>query len=370
VVAVDSMGPRTAFLFTGSRRERLKEEEFPSEFFYGSLELQRAGYPIEFLQEADFGLDRPLARLPQLAGWAALAVAQVNPLRLARLAHPKALARLNRFEVILVSANNLALELAALKALRLLRPRVVAILMGAIPLEAGPAAVWRIRQYLKQLQLVVLSRSEQLDQQRRVGASIRIGYLPFGVDHEFWKPAAREEPGDYALCVGNTHRDFELLARAWQPEFTPLKIVTICKVPPSRGRIEVIRGHWQSRILSDVGIRDLTQRARFVVVPLVQTVHPAGQSATLQAMACGKPVILTRSRGIWDDSVLVHGKTCLLINPGRVPELRAAAASLSADGGLCRAIGARAREVVTAAYTSQHMAEALAGILKNSISRN
>src|SRR4051812_23519230 len=43
---------RAAFLFTGARRDRLEQGEFPSEFFYGALELQRSGYPIEFLEEA------------------------------------------------------------------------------------------------------------------------------------------------------------------------------------------------------------------------------------------------------------------------------------------------------------------------------
>jgi glycosyltransferase involved in cell wall biosynthesis len=360
---------RAAFLFTGARRDRLEQGEFPSEFFYGALELQRSGYPIEFLEEADFGLHIRTPKVVRALRMAGYGVLHVDPLRLARLATPASLRRLNAFDVIVVSANNLALELAALKGLGLLRARVVAILMGALPLGSGPLSVWRLRQYLKNLHFVVLSRAEQRDQQARVGKDIAVGYLPFGIDQHFWRPSATPEEGEYALCIGNTHRDFNLLANSWLPEFPPLKVVTIRKVPPSQGRIEVIAGDWRSSILSDVGIRELTQRARFVVVPLEQTVHPAGQSATLQAMSCGKPTILTRSCGIWDESVLVHRESCMLVAPGSVDEMRAAVRELSQDAVLRRSMGARAREIVTGGYNCERMADALGAILRESRTR-
>lgn len=357
---------RTAFLFTGARRARLQQDEYPSEFFYGALELQRAGYPLEFLEEADFGLQvrspKPVRALRQ-AGYTLL---HVDPVRLARLGAPASLRRLNQFEVVLVSANNLALELAALKGLGLLRPRIVAILMGVLPIGAGSLSLWRLRQYLKHLHFVVLSRGEQRDQQARVGAGIKVDYLPFGIDQHFWRPAASGVEENYALCVGNTHRDFDLLSRSWEPDFPPLKIVTIREVPASRGPIEVIAGDWRSAILSDAGVRELTQRARFVVVPLVQTVHPAGQSATLQAMACGKPTILTRSQAIWDDAVLVHRESCMLVSPGSVEEMRQAVRALCADAELRRRMGIRAREVVTSGYNCERMADALGTILRES----
>jgi glycosyltransferase involved in cell wall biosynthesis len=121
--------------------------------------------------------------------------------------------------------------------------------------------------------------------------------------------------------------------------------------------------------LSDVGIRDLTRRSSFVVVPLQQTVHPAGQSATLQAMSCGKPTILTRSCGIWDDSVLVHRQSCMLVAPGSVDEMRAAVRELSEHAELRRSLGARAREIVTGGYNCERMAEALGSLLRESRTR-
>ena len=43
--------------------------------------------------------------------------------------------------------------------------------------------------------------------------------------------------------------------------------------------------------------------------------QPSGYSVTLQAMACGKPVILTKTRGLWAPEIFVNFKNCILVNP-------------------------------------------------------
>ena len=39
--------------------------------------------------------------------------------------------------------------------------------------------------------------------------------------------------------------------------------------------------------------------------------QPSGYSVTLQAMACGKPVILTKTRGLWAPEIFVNFKNCI-----------------------------------------------------------
>ena len=45
-------------------------------------------------------------------------------------------------------------------------------------------------------------------------------------------------------------------------------------------------------------IRELYQDA-FAIIPLKDVFQPSGYSVTLQAMACGKPVVLTKTKGLW-----------------------------------------------------------------------
>ena len=45
--------------------------------------------------------------------------------------------------------------------------------------------------------------------------------------------------------------------------------------------------------------------------------QPSGQSVTLQASACARPVVLSRTRGLWDPDRLRDGENVLLVPPGR-----------------------------------------------------
>ena len=66
---------------------------------------------------------------------------------------------------------------------------------------------------------------------------------------------------------------------------------------------QVISGSKAPRV-TDEELRKLYNRSKIVLVPLRQTYQPSGQSAVLQAMACGKVVILTETNGIWDRKLL------------------------------------------------------------------
>ena len=56
--------------------------------------------------------------------------------------------------------------------------------------------------------------------------------------------------------------------------------------------------------------------AAVVVVPVKDVPQPSGQSVTLQASACARPVVLTRTRGLWDPDGLRDGDNVLLVPPG------------------------------------------------------
>ena len=55
--------------------------------------------------------------------------------------------------------------------------------------------------------------------------------------------------------------------------------------------------------------------ANIVVVPIKNVLQPSGYSVTLQALACGKVVILPDFRGLWDRDCFKHLKNCVLYKP-------------------------------------------------------
>ncbi len=354
-------GRRIAFLFKGGRRARLNgPSTVPHEFFYGFLELREAGYPVEIVEEDDLADGISNAFFEEQATRLSVRLLGLNANSLSMFARAASLEVLNQFDLIFTTTCNQVLAMGVQRRMGRLRPRILAITMGILPHDA-PAPHRLLHRYLlKGVAFASLSRQETGYLRHRLGPGFEVNYLPFGVDHRFWVPPREPADGGYVLSVGNDlRRDYATLAAAWKPEYPPLKVLTQLEVPASAGRIEVIGADWKQQMLSDAEVRELYQKALFVVVPVRQTIQPSGQSVCLQAMACGKAVVLSEMLGIWDRDVMVNGDACVLVPPGSVEALSGAIDSLLADPARAAAIGARGRTAVERHFTIETMTEAL-----------
>jgi glycosyltransferase involved in cell wall biosynthesis len=127
----------------------------------------------------------------------------------------------------------------------------------------------------------------------------------------------------------------------------PIKIITRRELPAELPpNVELQYGSWHTQALDDSGLRDLYRRAACVVIPLKDSIQPSGQSVALQAMACGTPVVLTKTKGLWEDSGLEDGENVLFIAPGNPQEIVRAVASLQADPELNARMKDKARDYV------------------------
>jgi glycosyltransferase involved in cell wall biosynthesis len=94
-------------------------------------------------------------------------------------------------------------------------------------------------------------------------------------------------------------------------------------------------------------LRDLYARSRFVVVPLLHSDTDNGVTVILEAMAMGKPVICSRTRGQVD--VIQEGVTGLYVPIGDAVALRTAILSLWNEPLRAQQMGRSAR-----AYVEKH----------------
>ena len=124
------------------------------------------------------------------------------------------------------------------------------------------------------------------------------------------------------------------------------------------------KGDWIGQALSDAALRELYQASRFVVIPLKESSQPQGQSVALQAMACGKAVILSRTRGLWSKDLMKHLENCYFVPAGSVSALQEAIDHLSRDTALCARLGHAARASVERHFSSDLMAKQIAAILE------
>ncbi len=98
---------------------------------------------------------------------------------------------------------------------------------------------------------------------------------------------------------------------------------------------------WHRRLLSDAEVREAFRSAAVVVVPVKDVPQPSGQSVTLQASACGRPVVLTRTRGLWDPEALRDGENVLLVPPADPDALAQAVNRVLADPSTAESLGGR-----------------------------
>lgn len=355
---------RIAFVFTKGRRLRLEStSEVPSELFYSYAELARWGWNVELLEEVDLATAHRTA--------AGRAVSRVLPTvldmslpRLAAVALGPAIQRLNRYDVIVATNQQIGTELSVFASLGLLETPLVMIVMGLLPLEpAGGARAFGLRHILRRTTVMAISRAERSNIQRRLGAAVEVRYLPFGVDHRFWRPR-NPGSGGYVLSVGNDqHRDFALLTRVWRPEWPRLRIITRLSIPPGAPNIEVVKGDYVNHVMTDVEMRGHVQGAIFSVIPLRETWQPSGQSAALQSMACGVPLVLSDTPGLWDRGVMRDGVTCLLPRAGSAESLTTAIERMLASQAFRAQLGTAARAAVEQHFTADLMATELGTVL-------
>jgi glycosyltransferase involved in cell wall biosynthesis len=96
-------------------------------------------------------------------------------------------------------------------------------------------------------------------------------------------------------------------------------------------------------------LRELYARSRFIVVPLMRSDTDNGITVILEAMAMGKPVICSRTRGQVD--VIQEGVTGLYVPVGDAAALRTAILSLWNEPGRAEQMGKNARAYVEKCHT-------------------
>ena len=150
--------------------------------------------------------------------------------------------------------------------------------------------------------------------------------------------------------------------------------VTMTLTAPGCGMGPAIAEDAKSKVLLVPGVTDADVRRAFrsaaaVVVPVEDVPQPSGQSVTLQASACARPVVLTRTRGLWDPDGLRDGGNVLLVPPADPAALATAVGRILSEEGLGEALGAAARESVTGAASVERYAERLLAICGEALAR-
>ena len=163
------------------------------------------------------------------------------------------------------------------------------------------------------------------------------------------------------LSVGSdVHRDFGTLLEASKGVDADFRIVTNLKMPNVLPpNVKVICGSLGTPAMTFLELRELYRTATSVVTPVKNTLQPSGQTSTLQAMACGIPVIVTNYSGLWSRDQIMDGVTALLYREGDSVSLRNAINRIIHDKDLSRNIADQGRAMVASIASSRMFADKL-----------
>ncbi|MGH7269115.1 MAG: glycosyltransferase family 4 protein [Polyangiaceae bacterium] len=266
-------------------------------------------------------------------------------------------ARSSEYDVIVTWSERVSLALMTLdKVLGAKKPHIAMMYWFSRPSVRLPARVGA-----SSLHAIVTWSSVQ-----RAYAIDRLGIAPekiylvrHFVDQLYFSPRLEAQGGAGTICsAGAEMRDYPTLIEALRGTGVPCHIAT--------DHVRVDRLGFGRRVSADVfsidvgdgitigrktpgELRDLYARSRFVVVPLRPSDTDNGVTVILEAMAMGKAVICSRTRGQVD--VIEDGVTGIFVPVGDAGALRRAILSLWEDPARATAMGRAGRAYIEAHHS-------------------
>ncbi len=367
--------PRVFVLYRDSplRREALRAPVgHPSRYsLYGLDELARAGFDVQHDLEPRFepgslarAKARVLDRAVRLGGGYSGDFARVVA----------SLDALNRTDVAFSTVDTVGIPLALLGRFGRVTPPIVYAAIGLPERLArlrGPAAKRVFTEAYRRLHTIVAYGWGEVEELRGwLGdTGPRIEFVPFGVDVDLFRPDSSASIEVDVVSMGaDPRRDFALLVDLARR--LPRRRFLIVASADNAGELGRLPAN--VRLEVDVPFATVRERllgARVVVLPVRDNTYSGATTTLLQAMACAKPVVVTRTAAIAEGYHLEDGVNCCLVAPGDVEALEEAVTRVLDDRWLGAALGLRARDTVERHLTWPGFAHELARLIADAADR-
>jgi glycosyltransferase involved in cell wall biosynthesis len=260
----------------------------------------------------------------------------------------------HQYRTLVARADRLGLPLAGL--FKLARARRDLVLISAWLSRRKKAVFLRPLGVHSHLAAIVNYSSIQMHFAReRLGVpGEKLHHARQPVDERFWQPVPDLEPENLVCAVGSEARDYATLLEAVRGLDVRVEVAVGTTVfqtgdvaadlaPTVRPLVEAglppnVSVHQQ---LDHLALRRLYARSRVVVVPLHDVLFDPGVTSIAEAMAMGKPVVVTRARGQVD--LVREGETGLYVPPADPRALREAVERLLHDPAEAERLGREGR---------------------------
>jgi glycosyltransferase involved in cell wall biosynthesis len=280
----------------------------------------------------------------------------LDPLRALRV-----LLRHRDADVIVSVFESNALVILLLRTILRFRPKIILW-------DASVGTSWKVLRVIQKLTLprydgfMMLTGAQERHLREHFDIKVPVARIGYNVDESFYRPGRKSTDGDYVLAVGDDiSRDYSTLLAAASRTPSRFLIKSAWRPTASSGAVSA-NVTFLSRRLSREEFRALYEGARIVVLPLHTVDHAGGITALFEAMAMGKPLIVTAS-GVARDFVTdeIHA----LLVPHEDPAALAGAVNrLEQDEALRLKLGANARRHIEDHFSTRALAERMVDFLK------
>ena len=255
----------------------------------------------------------------------------------------------HQYDLIISDSDRVGLVLALLLKLAGSRKHHVVVCHGEIvlPLEKRLFRMFRLHKEIDLLICYGEAVSEKIHADLGISDD-QLVTIRHPVDHHFWRPLP-VRPGRFIVSAGMAERDYSTLVQAVRELDVSLKIAAFSPWIDFNGLTPddtTLPANVHLGQYDHIGLRDLYARSLFAAVPLHDCIDQSGSLVIYEAMAMGKAVIATRTRGQIAMDIVKDGETGLLIEPGDIDGWRQAIKYLCEHPEVALRMGHRARDVV------------------------
>jgi glycosyltransferase involved in cell wall biosynthesis len=275
----------------------------------------------------------------------------------------------NEADVVFATTDTVGIPLILLKRAGLLRPPLVYAAIGLperlVELRNRPMRRLYATAFRRAGTIVAYAESEAEWLRTWLAPDApTVLFLPFGVDVDGFSPDSRRAENLDVVSVGaDPLRDFDLLSAvaARHPELR-------FRIVATKDRARSLLGTLPANVsvetdLSLEQVRDNLGAARVVALPVRRNSYTGATTVLLQAMAMGKPVVVSQTDAISEGYGLQDGVNCRLVEPDDANAFERALLETLADDEAAASLGRLARETVKRAYSWERYTDALWEVL-------
>ena len=278
------------------------------------------------------------------------------------------------YDAVFTDGEQVGLPLALLCRLTARRPfaHVMIVHILSVPKKHRLYRTFRLGRYVDTM--VVYSTAQRHFVRDELGfPGERILLTPFTVDTAFFKPGrvgSKAGPRPVISSAGLEFRDYPTLMRAVCG--VDARVVIAAASPWSTRPDSTVGADVPDNVeicrLGFVDLRQLYADSDLVVMPLYDTDFQAGVTTILEAMAMGKAIVCSRTRGQTD--IVVDGVNGVYVEPGDPSELRTALERLLNEPERARRLGEAGRDLVVRECDVKVYADRLAVAVDRAVARH